>query len=209
MVMEDMGDGERIEYIQLAHFMAFATDVIVHVQNYMDMLMQLNLPKDSTRLLGGVLLVDSEIINLIARVLTFPLLLKELENLSDVDKKVANHMFDIFLEVIGKLGKTVSRYSGPRRAFFRVLLSEWVKASQTIDEALHKYRGAKFTYNYLTTYRKQWDNFNLVIFGDCANVPMLECLYPRCPHPTPSMGYMYVCGKCDSATYCSHRCQNL
>ncbi|KAG8720128.1 hypothetical protein FRC09_010068 [Ceratobasidium sp. 395] len=86
MVMEDMGDGERIEYIQLAHFMAFATDVIVHVQNYMDMLMQLNLPKDSTRLLGGVLLVDSKIINLIAWVLTFPLLLKELENLSDVDK---------------------------------------------------------------------------------------------------------------------------
>ncbi|KAG8690659.1 hypothetical protein FRC09_011898 [Ceratobasidium sp. 395] len=32
MVMEAMRDGERIGYIQITHFMAFATDVIVHVQ---------------------------------------------------------------------------------------------------------------------------------------------------------------------------------
>ncbi|KAG8777994.1 hypothetical protein FRC12_025238 [Ceratobasidium sp. 428] len=87
-ILEDMKTRERIEYIQIDHSMTFATDVIVYLRIYLagDVFMQLKFAKDITELLKQALL-GIDIIGLIARVLMFPTLSKELETLSDTDKR--------------------------------------------------------------------------------------------------------------------------
>ncbi|KAG8718139.1 hypothetical protein FRC09_013117 [Ceratobasidium sp. 395] len=88
-VLEEMKTRERVELFHIDHGITFASEVFEYLRIYLagDVFMQLKFAKDITQLLKQALL-ESDIISLIARVLLFPTLLKELETLSGTDKSM-------------------------------------------------------------------------------------------------------------------------
>ncbi|KAG8770833.1 hypothetical protein FRC12_004018 [Ceratobasidium sp. 428] len=154
-----------------------------------------------------IYIIKEDLFGLLARVLVFPLSC----NHSSLSQPHQQSLDSIYNNVFRTLKETGDGLAKICPTSIKELLNshiDWLKAAQYFEEHCHLYGKGQFVNTYVPKCHVTWKRLGSSLLGKQLKDLSVPCSYPRCPYPAPLEGVPFICGGCQTATYCSHRCRH-